>query len=78
MKVPASIFNSGDRLLCKLDSADNSGELDLLMGTMSQLKDKESRMKKVLLWSKMNRCYPNPPNLNFFDQDLDWVGSLFL
>ena len=79
MKVPASIFNSGDRLLCKLDSADNSsGELDLLMGTMSQFKDAESRMKDVLLWSKMNRYYPNPPHLNFFDQDLDWVCLLSL
>ena len=78
MKVPPSIFTSGDRLLCKLDSTDNSGELDLLMGTMSEMKSMESRMKDVLLWSKMNRYYPNPPDLRFFDQDLDSVSLFFL
>ena len=78
MKVPPSIFNSDDRLLCKLDSTDISGELDLLMGTMSEMKNMESRMKDVLLWSKMNRYYPNPLDLRFFDPDLDSVSLFFL
>ena len=77
MKIPPSLFNSGDRLLCKLDSTDNSGELDVLMEIMSQFKDNESRMKDVLLWSKINRYYPTPPNINFFDQDLDSVSLLY-
>ena len=78
MKAPPSLFNSGDRLLCKLDSTENNGELELLSQTMEHLKGTESRMKDVLLWSKMNRFYPNPPYLNFYDQDLDLVNSFLL
>ena len=74
MKVPSSLFNEGDRILCKLDSTDNTGEYDLLTETMAQMKMNYSYLTAVLLWTRANRFFPKQPSINFFDPCLDSVG----
>ena len=68
VKAKSSAFNPGT--MCKLESND-SGELDLLIGTMKTIK--ESKLRDILLWFRRPNFHMYKRNVEFIDQELDQV-----
>ena len=68
VKAKSSAFNPGT--MCKLESSD-SGELDLLIGTMKTIK--ESKLRDILLWFRRPNFHMYKRNVEFIDQELDQV-----
>ena len=56
--------------MCKLDSSD-SGELDLLIETMKNIK--ESKLRNILLWLRRPNFHMYKRDMEFIDQELDQV-----
>ena len=70
VKAKSSAFNPGT--MCKLESND-SGELDLLIGTMKTIK--ESKLRDILLWFRRPNFHMYKRNVEFIDQELDQVQN---
>ena len=68
IKASSTAFRIGN--MCKLDSSD-SGELDLLIETMKNIK--ESKLRNILLWLRRPNFHMYKRDLEFIDQELDQV-----
>ena len=68
IKASSTAFNNGN--MCKLDSSD-SGELDLLIDTMKNIK--ESKLRDILLWFRRPNFQKYKRHVEFIDQELDQV-----
>ena len=73
MSSKAVTFKPGSVCICELE-ADDCGEFDLLIRTMEELPERQSRLRDVLLWIRKPKCTPNLPQVHFIDQELDEVN----
>ena len=71
----AVTFKPGSVCICELE-ADDCGEFDLLIRTMEELPERQSRLRDVLLWIRKPKFTPHPPQVDFIDQELDEVNQL--